>query len=342
MFDVAGWLRGLGLEQYVGIFAENDVDADVVAELTDADLQTLGVTLGHRKRLLKAIAALSRVGTNAATPQASPASAPSPERRHMTVLFCDLVGSTSLAGRLDPEDFREVIRRYQSACADLIKSFDGMVAKYLGDGILAYFGYPHAHEDDAERAVRAALAIVRAAATMDNGLGEVIQVRVGIATGLVVVGDVVGEGPSQEQAVVGETPNLAARLQAMASPNAVVIAAQTRDLLGQQFSYESLGRQALAGFTEAVTVWRVIGEQASETRFGATRGEHLRALVGRDQEIDLLLERWNRAVDRGGTAGAALRRGGHRQVADRCGASRAAAARRPSRRSVPVLALSPQ
>lgn len=306
MIDVADWLRGLGLAQYAERFAANDIDADVLPDLSEADLQSLGVSLGHRRKLLKAIAALASnraeaaaAGSGTRDVVASREDAPEialPERRHMTVMFCDLVGSTALAERLDLEDYRVVVRRYQSACAEVVARLDGTVAKYLGDGILAYFGYPHAHEDDAERAVRAGLDVVRAATTLDNGLGKPLQVRIGIATGLVVVGDVVGEGPSREQAVVGETPNLAARLQAIAAPDSVVIAEGTRDLLGQQFSYESLGPRALAGITDAVQVWRVTGEQATETRFGATHGGQLTRLVGRDHEIDLLLERWGRAV----------------------------------------------
>ena len=294
MIDVAQWLRELGLAQYVEPFAANDIDADVLPELSDPDLQALGVSLGHRKKLLKAIAAL---GTGQAPVLIAGApTAALPERRHMTVMFCDLVGSTAIGERLDPEDYRTVIRRYQSACAEAVSRFDGMVAKYLGDGVLAYFGYPSAHEDDAERAVRSGLDIVKAVKSLDNGLGEPVKVRVGIATGLVVVGDVVGEGLSEERAVVGETPNLAARLQAIAAPDSVVIAEGTRKLLGEKFGLQPLGLRELSGIARPVPAWQVTGGQAVATRFGAIHSARLTQLVGRDHEIDLLLERWERAV----------------------------------------------
>lgn len=309
MIDLARWLAELGLAQYAAAFAANDIDGDVVAELTDADLQSLGVSLGHRRKLLRALAAVregaapdatsapSRMPAPAATRASAPADALA-ERRHLTVMFCDLVGSTALATRLDPEECRVVIRNYQVACTDAITRFGGTVAKYLGDGVLAYFGYPHAHEDDAERAVRAGIAIVGAARAVDNGLGEPVHVRVGVASGLVVVGDAIGDGPSREQAVVGETPNLAARLQAIAAPDSVVIATATRDLLGGRFALEPLGAQALAGIDDPVPVWRVAGELDVETRFGAAHRDAPANLVGRNHELELLVERWERA--RGG------------------------------------------
>lgn len=291
MRNFAAWLRELGLGQYESVFAANDIDAEILPELTDGDLQTLGLSLGHRKKLLKAIAALenSPLGVTA-KPTSTDA-----ERRQLTVMFCDLVGSTALAERHDPEDFREVIHDFQVACSNLIVRYDGTVAKYMGDGILAYFGYPHAHEDDAERAIRSALGMIEAVKSLSDRKGGALSVRIGIATGLVVVGDTIGEGAAQEQAVVGETPNLAARLQSIAAQDTVVIGATTRDLSGRQFHCIDLGRFALKGISEPVPAWQVTGERAVETRFGALHGERLTNLVGRDQEIGLLAERWSRA-----------------------------------------------
>ncbi len=303
MRDVVQWLDQLGLGTYAAVFAENDIDGEVLSELTDQDLKELGISLGHRKKLLKAIAALRESNApNDATPDPAvpPASTPvtqtsEAERRQLTVMFCDLVGSTMLAERLDPEDFRDVIRGYQDVCAGVILRFGGYIAKYLGDGILVYFGFPRAHEDDAERAVRSALGIVDSIKNLDSGHGPALEIRIGIATGLAVVGDIVGEGASQEQSVVGETPNLAARLQGLAVPNSVVISAGTRELLGEQFVYEDLGPQTLKGISERVNVWRVTGEQAVESRFGATHTGRLTKFVGREQEVELLLGRWQQA-----------------------------------------------
>jgi class 3 adenylate cyclase len=228
--DVADWLRRLGLEQYEPAFRANEIDARVLPSLTAEDLKDLGITLvGHRRRLLDAIAVLGAdVPIAAVTGASAPADA---ERRQLTVMFCDLVGSTALAARLDPEDLREIIGTYHCAVADTAAPFDGFVAKYMGDGVLVSFGYPRAHEDDAERAVRAGLGVIDAVGRLAVKT-VALQARVGIATGLVVVGDLIGEGSAQEQSVVGETPNLAARLQSLAEPDAVVIAAGTRRLVG--------------------------------------------------------------------------------------------------------------
>ena len=223
--DVGDWLRGLGLGQYETAFRDNGVDAVVLPDLTDSDLEKLGVVLGHRKRLLKAIAGLNESGAGSG-PSAAVASTAKPdaaERRQLTVMFCDLVGSTTLAARLDPEDMRGIIGVYHKCCASLIERNGGFVAKYMGDGVLAYFGYPRAHEHDAERAVRAALAIVEAAPKLETSAVAPLHVRVGIATGIVVVGDLLGSGEAQERGVVGDTPNLAARLQGIAAPAGVVI-----------------------------------------------------------------------------------------------------------------------
>jgi class 3 adenylate cyclase len=297
--DVAAWLKGLGLERYVPAFRDNEIDWDAVPKLSAEDLKDLGVVLGgHRRRLLDAIAALG-----AAVPVASlttaPRDAPAPadadaERRQLTVMFCDLVGSTALSARLDPEDLREVIAAYHRAVADAVAGFDGFVAKYMGDGVLVYFGYPRAHEDDAERAVRAGLGVIDAVGRLDVKSVK-LQARVGIATGLVVVGDLIGEGSAQEQSVVGETPNLAARLQASAEPDAVVIAAGTRRLVGDLFEYCDLGAVEVKGIAAPVPAWQVLRPSVVASRFEALRGSALTRLVGRDEEIDLLLRRWARA-----------------------------------------------
>ncbi len=296
--DVAEWLRSLGFEQYAPAFQDNGIDIRVLPELTAEDLKDLGVSMvGHRRLLLNAIAAL-RTGPAAApdvsAPEA-PAAGSAAERRQLTVMFCDLVGSTALSARLDPEELREVIGAYHRCVAEAVRRFDGFVAKYMGDGVLVYFGYPRAHEDDAERAVRAGLAVVEAVRGI--AAGDPLEVRIGLATGLVVVGNLIGEGASQEQAVVGETPNLAARLQALAVPGAVVVASATRRLLGNLFRLHSLGRHEVKGLAEPVEAWAVEGAAASEGRFEAVRSGRLTGFVGREHELGLLLERWNLARD---------------------------------------------
>src|ERR1041385_4826196 len=300
--DVARWLKDLGLPQYIDAFLDNDIDREVLLDLNDEELQEIGVkSLGHRKRLLKAIDVVREAASESSSlgqpkVQDHVAASAVAERRHLTVMFCDLVGSTSLAEQLDPEDLRDVIRSYQDACAGVISRFEGYVAKYVGDGLLIYFGYPRAHEDDAERAVRAALGLISAVGALQVRTGQPLQVRVGVATGVVVVGDIVGEGAAQEKAVVGETPNLAARLQGMADPNCIVISSATRDLVGRQFEYEDLGPQALKGINKPVHSWKVLRERPVETRFQASHSERLHALLGREQETELLLERWRRAA----------------------------------------------
>lgn len=291
--DVGGWLRSLGLDQYEATFRESEIDGSVLPELTDADLEKLGVPLGHRKRLLKAIAALCGA-TAAVAPEAiaEPASRESAERRHLTIMFCDLVASTALSTRLDPEDLRSIIGAYHRCVAETVARFDGFVAKYLGDGVLVYFGYPQAHEDDAERAVRAGLALVEAVGKL--GGEEPLQVRVGVSTGLVVVGDLLGSGEAQERGVVGETPNLAARLQSAAAPGTIVIGPTTRRLLGNLFEYHDLGAIEVKGFAERVQAYQVIQPSAVESRFEAMHAATT-PLVGRDEEIDLLMRRWAQA-----------------------------------------------
>jgi len=306
--DIEAWLRGLGLEQYAPAFRDNDIDAEILPDLTAEDLIGLGVTsIGHRRILRAAVVGLRdgppRAGESAAeAPTARPSDASrgpavsSAERRQLTVMFCDLVGSTALASRLDPEDLREVIGTYHKCVAETIERFDGFVAKYMGDGVLAYFGYPRAHEDDAERAVRAGLGLIDAVGCLDVKSVK-LQARVGIATGLVIVGDLIGRGSAQEQSVVGETPNLAARLQAMAPENGVIIADVTRHLLGELFEYRDLGPIEIKGLNAPVAAWQVLRSGSVESRFEALRPAPLTPLVGRDAEMELLLRRWERAKE---------------------------------------------
>ena len=298
--DVVVWLRSLGLEKYEAIFRENEITERVLPSLTAEDLKELGVTaLGHRRILLDAIAAL-RADTGGKAPSADVAtSAPSAhpedraERRQVTVMFSDLVGSTALSARMDPEDLREVISAYQKCIAETVQRFGGFVAKYMGDGVLVYFGYPQAHEDDAERAVRAGLELVAAVGALKTHAP--LQTRVGIATGLVVVGDLIGSGASQEQAIVGETPNLAARLQGIAEPNSVVIAESTRKLLGNLFELQDLGAQDLKGIAGPMRAWTALRPASVESRFDALHASGLTQLVGREEELELLLRRWSKA-----------------------------------------------
>ena len=279
------WLALLNMSGYAQRFAESDIDYSVLRHLTEQDLKELGVSLGHRRKMLVAIGELAV----AAQSQASGA-----ERRQLTVMFCDLVGSTALATRLDPEDLREVIGAYHHCCAEQISKAGGFVARYLGDGVLAYFGYPQAREYDAERAVRAGLGLVEAVAKLKTAAGVNLLVRVGIATGLVVVGDLIGEGVSQEHEVIGETPNIAARLQGLAKPETVVIADSTRRLLGGLFEYRDLGLMSVKGLGDPVQVWQVTGLSTIDSRFEALRGTTT-PLVGREEEIDTLLRRWDQA-----------------------------------------------
>ena len=305
--DMKHWLEELDLDQYAAVFADNDVDLDALPHLTDEDLKELGLSLGHRRKLLAAIESLNRPGSDGVEQTPAPASVPpaqmqsEAERRHLTVMMCDLVGSTALSERLDPEDLRDIIKAYQDACAAVITRFDGFVARYVGDGILAYFGYPRAHEDDAGSAARAGLGIVEAVSELQSSSnskqGEPLAVRVGIATGMVVVGDLIGEAASQESAVVGETPNLAARLQGLAASNAVVIGPHTRELVGERFDCTDLGLHELKGLTEPVRAWRVTAVIESQPGLEAATAKSLIPLVGRDEELQLLLRRWQQAKD---------------------------------------------
>src|SRR5215472_374655 len=297
--DIGDWLRGLGLERYEQAFRENEIDLRVLPELTADDLKELGVAaIGHRRLLLKAIADLAAGAGRAAAedvPAASPANATAEaERRQLTVMFCDLVGSTPLSTRFDPEELREEMRAYQNTVSGVVARYDGFVAKYMGDGVLAYFGYPRAHEDDAERAVRAGLEIAAAVTSLETRGTEPLAVRIGIATGLVVVGDLVGEGSAQEQAVTGETPNLAARLQALAEPGQIIVAGATRRLIGDLFRLTDLGPQMAKGFAAPVEAFAVEGVAVTESRFEASR-RGITDLVGRAAESALLRDRLRRA-----------------------------------------------
>jgi class 3 adenylate cyclase len=282
--DIATWLQDLGLERYLPAFHDNEIDWEVLPKLTSEDLREIGVAaIGHRRKLLDAISALGAAAP-VATVTAAPSNAPAPadaERRQLTVMFCDLVGSTALSTRHDPEDMRELIGGYHRAVSETVGRFDGFVAKYMGDGVLIYFGYPQAHEDDAERAVRAGLAVIEAVGKLPAR--EDLSVRLGIATGLAVVGDLIGEGAAQERGVVGETPNLAARLQALAAPDTLVIAEATRRQIGRLFDLGDLGPQQLAGFAEPQRAWLVLGESGAVSRFEALRSGET-PLVGRDEE----------------------------------------------------------
>jgi class 3 adenylate cyclase/predicted ATPase len=294
--DIDDWLRGIGLAQYAEIFRANDIDSELLGQLTNDDLKDIGVAaLGHRKKLLKAIAALTAAPE---APSSIPVAVTGPkthdpaERRQVTVMFADLVGSTALSTGMDPEDLREVISAYQKCVAETVRRLGGFVARYVGDGVLVYFGYPRAHEDGAERAVRAGLELITAVA----GLKSLsLRTRVGIATGLVVVGDLFGSGEAQERAIVGETPNLAARLQEIAEPNMVVIAEATRRLLGNLFELRDLGARDLEGIAKPVRAWVALRASTVESRFEALHPSGLTALVGREEETELLLRRWSRA-----------------------------------------------
>ncbi|RRH90953.1 adenylate cyclase [Mesorhizobium tamadayense] len=297
--DVGAWLRDQKLGQYEEAFRQNDIDDEVLRDLSAEDLIGLGVaSLGHRRKLLAAIAALRETDWQTTSPARNASIAPRPmslpeaERRQLTVMFADLVGSTALSSRLDPEEMGELLRGYQGAVAGAIARFEGHIAKYMGDGMLAYFGYPRAHEDEAERAVRAGLAAVEAVRGLQPVHGATLQARVGIATGLVVVGELIGEGAAREETVVGDTPNLAARLQSLAEPGTVVVGARTRQLIGGLFDLAELGLHPLRGFPASVRAWRVLGESAAESRFEAMRGAGLTPLIGREHEIELLLKHW--------------------------------------------------
>jgi predicted ATPase/class 3 adenylate cyclase len=295
MSNLRDWLRKNKLDQYADALEANDIDLDILSELTEHDLEKLGVSLGNRRRLLKAIAERAN-GESATAPTPAPGLdsrvSSEAERRQVTVLFCDLVGSTALSGAIDPELLGALIRRYQDAAAGAIGRFGGFVAKFMGDGVLAYFGFPRAFEDAAERAVRAAMGTLAEVGGIARPDGKRLQARIGIATGLVVVGEIGGTGSAQERTIVGETPNLAARLQSLAAPDTILISEATRHLVGGMFDLEPIGEHELKGFLRPVPVWRVQGEASVETRFAAIRTGGNLPLIGRAHEMGLLLDRW--------------------------------------------------
>ena len=298
MQQIANWLQNLGLGQYAQRFAENEINFAILADLTEQDLQEIGVTsLGHRRQLLRAITELKGGETGTPKPATEYIAPVTPhdtaERRQVTVMFADLVGSTALSAHMDPEDLREVIAAYRKCTAETVRHLGGFVSQYLGDGVVVFFGYPQAHEDDAERAVRAGLQLVAAVAGLRTRAS--LQTRVGIATGLVVVGELTDAGGPQERGIIGQTPNLAARLQSSAEPNQVIIAESTRRLLGNLFELKHLGARGLKGIAEPVQTWAVLRVSSVASRFEALHTAGLMALIGREEEVELLLRRWSTA-----------------------------------------------
>jgi class 3 adenylate cyclase/tetratricopeptide (TPR) repeat protein len=296
IMDLGAWLRSLGLERYETVFRENAIDADLLHDLTEDHLREIGLPLGARLKLRKAISALiPRPEPISPVLPVAPSVPPADtaERRQVTVMFSDLVGSTALAARMDPEDLREIISAYQKCVAKTVQRYDGFVARYMGDGVLVHFGYPRAHEDDAERAVRAGLELVVAVAALKSPTP--LQTRIGIATGIVVVGELIGSGDAQERAIVGKTLNLAARLQGIAKADMVVICDSTRKLLGNLFELEDLGPTELKGITEPTRAWAALRASSAESRFEAMHASGLTALVGREEQSELLLRRWSKA-----------------------------------------------
>jgi len=301
MTDMKQWLEQHGLGKYAELLAENEVDFEVLPELEEADLERIGFALGPRKKLLKAIRELdhSRIADPTRESAPNPLQSGEAERRQLTVMFADLVGSTELSQKLDPEDLREINRAYQDAVTAAIEKYGGYVARYMGDGVLAYFGYPRAHEDDAERSLRAGLELIESVSMLETGVA--LAVRVGVATGPVVVGDIVGEGAAQESAVVGETPNLAARLQGIAEPDTVVLSAATQHLVSGRFDLDALGPHTLKGIGQPVQAYRALAVR-DVSRFDAARERRLTPVVGRDEELGMLLRRWRLAVEGEGQA----------------------------------------
>ncbi len=296
MSTVEEWLTSIGLGEYSQRFAENAIDLSVIADLTEQDLQELGLPMGHRRKFLRAAAELRAAESAPLQPVA--AARETAERRQLTVMFCDLVGSTNLSAQLDPEDMRGVIAAYQACIGEVVNYYTGMVARYMGDGVLAYFGYPQAQEDSAEQAVRAGLALVEAVSKLDTQAATRLRVRVGIATGTVVVGDLlVAQTGAQEQVVVGDTPNLASRLQGIAEPDQVIICPNTRELTGGHFEYRDLGGVTLKGWSEPVPAWQVLRATNVESRFEARHKTSVSPLLGREEELDILLRRWRQACE---------------------------------------------
>jgi class 3 adenylate cyclase/tetratricopeptide (TPR) repeat protein len=295
--SISTWLKALNLERYAAVFEQNGVDLQSLPLLRETDLVELGVLLGHRRILLKAIGeASSTLGntTLASTAFHTAATGGAGERRQLTVMFCDLVGSTALAERLDPEDLRVLLNNYRSRCGEVVTRYEGFVARHVGDGILIYFGWPKAHEEDAERALRAALEMIQGVKSVPASAP--LSVRIGVATGPVVVGEKTDVG-EQSNLAVGGTLNLAARLQGLAEPDQIVIASSTRRLVGHAFDLSDLGDHEVKGLSEPVHAWGVIGLSEAASRFEAATHGQVTPLVGREQEISLLLDRWQQAQE---------------------------------------------
>jgi class 3 adenylate cyclase len=289
--EIGDWLGRLGLRQYAQRFAENEIDISVLPHLTDQDLKDIGIPLGHRRKILAAISERTAAAQAAHEPSAAsmaPKTSDAAERRQVTVMFADLVGSTELSARIDPEDLRDIISTYRKCVTETVRRFDGFVAKYMGDGVLIYFGYPEAHEDDPERAVRAGLELIAAVSALKAPV--LLQIRVGMATGVVIVGDLIGSGDAQERGIVGETPNLAARMQAIAPPNMVVIADGTRKLLGNLFELQDLGTKDLKGIQGDVRAWAALRPSSVASRFEALHASTLAPLVGREEELEFCFD----------------------------------------------------
>ncbi len=296
--SIRQWLEEHGLEKYSDVFVENEITVHELHDLTEDDLKELGLPMGPRKRFQRAV---NETDTGATAPVAKKADVEEPgqnkaiERRQLTIMFCDLVGSTTLSEQIDPEDLREVMRRYQDAVAGAATRYGGHIAKYLGDGVLVYFGWPQAYEDQAERAVRAGLDAICEVEKLSVSDQDTLKARVGIATGIVVVGDLVGKSGREAKAVTGQTPNLAARLQGFAEPGQVVVSDNTCRVIGSVFEWDSLGAQELKGFSEPVQAWRAVGPRTVENRFETRPGVTPQSFVGREHELGLLLERWELA-----------------------------------------------
>jgi class 3 adenylate cyclase len=300
MSDFKLWLQSVGLERYGEVFASHDIDLAVVPDLTEQDLEKLGLSLGHRRKFMAAAAKFRAAPASSpvASAQAQPVDqlAPAVERRQLTVVFVDLVGSTALGTELDPEDLIQLLRQYRDACTAVIVKYDGFIAQYLGDGILVYFGFPQAQEHAAERAVRAGLEIVEKVGQLKQPDGRALQARVGIATGLVVTGGATGVGTAGEETVVGDTPNLAARLQSLADPGCALVGPTTHQLTSNFFEFSFLGERAIKGFRDLISVWKVLGESAIENRFAAAHAAAAGPIVGRERELAFLYDSWQRAT----------------------------------------------
>ncbi|GKS62922.1 adenylate/guanylate cyclase domain-containing protein [Nitrospira sp.] len=308
---ISAWLESLELNRYREVFHQNAITWDVLPELNDGDLTSLGVLLGHRKRLLRAITQLSQQADsdglqlvpNAFGQETTrfPLGRDQAERRQLTVMFCDLVGSTALARRLDPEDLQTSIRHFLDTCSEAINRFNGFIAKYMGDGLLVYFGYPHAHEHDAERAVHAGLAVLELVKALPRehcpDQEYDIAARIGIATGPVIVGELIGQDTAKERSVFGETPNLAARLQVLAAPNQLIVDSVTKRLVGSEFEFADRGTVSLKGFEAPVQIWQVVSAKPTASRFESYRSGRLVQFIGREHEMALLLGRWREAVN---------------------------------------------